>query len=73
MAGEPTLQEGTSSEWVQYLQRLLGPLGYWSGDEDGAFTPELTDAVRRFQSNAGLNASGVVDDDTWSALTGNFS
>lgn len=70
MAGEPTLQEGISSEWVQYLQRLLAPLGYWNGGDDGSFTPELTDAVRQFQSNAGVEPSGVVDDATWAALTG---
>jgi hypothetical protein len=71
MSGEPELREGESSEWTQYLQRLLASQGYWNGGEDGAFTPELTQAVIYVQHSAGISpADGVVRQDTWDALHG---
>jgi peptidoglycan hydrolase-like protein with peptidoglycan-binding domain len=71
MSDEPELREGESSEWVQYLQRLLSSQGYWTGGDDGAFTPELTQAVVYVQHSAGISpADGVVRQDTWDALHG---
>jgi peptidoglycan hydrolase-like protein with peptidoglycan-binding domain len=37
---------------------------------DGAFGPGTRDAVSRFQSAAGLSATGQVDPATWPALMG---
>ena len=70
MAGEPELQKGQSSEWAQYLQQLLQQAGAWSGDINGEFDDALEQAVMQFQSAHGLNADGVVRQDTWDALTG---
>jgi peptidoglycan hydrolase-like protein with peptidoglycan-binding domain len=70
VADEPQLQKGESGEWVQYLQQLLQPAGYWSGDADGTFGDELEQAVMQFQSARGLSADGVVSETTWAALTG---
>lgn len=70
MADEPELQQGVSGEWVQYLQGLLQGAGAWSGNADGEFGEELAEAVRQYQSNHGLSSTGVVDQQTWDALTG---
>lgn len=69
MAGEPELREGTSSQWVQYLQQLLRYRGYWQGSDTGAFDEEVRRAVIAFQSAAHLTADGVVGEATWAALT----
>jgi hypothetical protein len=69
MSGEPELQEGHSDEWVRYLQQQMKRFGFWQGDEDGAFTPELTEAVSQLQYSAGISpADGVVRQSTWDAL-----
>jgi len=65
-----TLRIGSDGELVTALQRTLnarlkdvptiGP--------DGDFGPETEGAVKRFQTQEGLNATGVVNADTWKAL-----
>ena len=63
---------GQSGQWVGELQRMLSHVGYSVGALDtaswGAFTAGTQDAVRRFQTDAHLPASGQVDGPTWSKL-----
>lgn len=68
MSGEPTLEKGVSSEWVVYLQEMLRESGYWQGDTNGDFDDDLEQAVQAAQDNLNLTRTGVVDDETWSAL-----
>jgi peptidoglycan hydrolase-like protein with peptidoglycan-binding domain len=68
MADEPRLEQGQDGEWVQYLQQTLEHQGFACGAVDGQFGDVLADAVRQFQSDRGLTADGVVDDDMWDAL-----
>lgn len=70
MADEPALSKGQSSEWVTYLQQLLAYAGYWNGGETGEFDDALEEAVKQYQSAAGLTADGQVGPATWNALTG---
>jgi hypothetical protein len=66
----PELTRGSEGEWVDYLQRLLLQLGYDGGSTGGVFDDELEASVRRYQSDTGLDANGVVDADTWARLEG---
>lgn len=50
------------------LQQRLRTLGYYSGNIDGVFGAVLEFSVRKFQSDQGLVANGVVGDATWLAL-----
>lgn len=63
------LAAGASGELVAELQRTLGRrLDGPPPDVDGAFGPGTAAAVRRFQAQAGLPATGAVDAATWAAL-----
>jgi D-alanyl-D-alanine carboxypeptidase (penicillin-binding protein 5/6) len=65
-----TLQSGASGELVEALQRTLNARIKDAGGigVDGDFGPETEGAVKRFQTQEGLEANGVVTVDTWRAL-----
>jgi peptidoglycan hydrolase-like protein with peptidoglycan-binding domain len=50
-----------SSELVTDVQRHLYERGYYKSTIDGLTGPFTRDAVRRFQSDAGLPVTGIVD------------
>src|SRR5204863_6339816 len=50
------------------LQTVLKLAGYWTGPIDGEWTPELTDALKAFQTALGVPPSGAVDAATLNAL-----
>ena len=60
----PTLREGSKGEDVKYLQRKLNLR------VDGIFGSRTKAAVISFQRSQGLKADGIVDLNTWNALTG---
>jgi peptidoglycan hydrolase-like protein with peptidoglycan-binding domain len=66
--GSAVTAPGSTTAAVPEVQCLLIHWGYYSGAIDGIFGPVLTVAVRRFQSDHGLPATGIVDSATWSAL-----
>lgn len=71
MADEPDLvrdARANETDWVRYLQQSLDYWGYWSGDQDGAFSADLDAAVRSFQEVSGLVVDGWVGPKTWSVL-----
>jgi len=43
------------------VQTTLTLAGYWDGPLDGNWTPELTAALKQFQSDHGLEPTGAVD------------
>ncbi|MDF9406905.1 MAG: putative L,D-transpeptidase YkuD [Pelotomaculum sp. PtaB.Bin013] len=53
---------------VQYVQKRLKELGFYTGPANGVYSPETRDAVIRAQQNFGLTADGVVGPDTYNAL-----
>jgi D-alanyl-D-alanine carboxypeptidase (penicillin-binding protein 5/6) len=64
------LQMGATGELVESLQRTLNArikpapgIGV-----DGDFGPETEGAVKKFQEQEGLEATGIVSSDTWKAL-----
>jgi peptidoglycan hydrolase-like protein with peptidoglycan-binding domain len=50
------------------VQTTLKLAGYWTGAIDGRWTPELTDALKKFQTSLGIPATGTVDAATIAAL-----
>lgn len=65
-----TLQMGSEGELVVALQRTLNArlAGTSAIGTDGDFGPETEGAVKKFQTQAGLKATGVVDGETWKSL-----
>ena len=47
---------------------MLKLTGNYTGPIDGKWTPELTDALKQFQTDAGLPPTGAVDAATLAAL-----
>ncbi|MEG4242123.1 peptidoglycan-binding protein [Microcoleus sp. MON2_D6] len=65
----PTLlNKGAVGSKVKTLQVRLEMQGYDPGPIDGIFGARTATAVKSFQENKGLTASGMVDDTTWKAL-----
>ncbi len=48
---------------VRMLQELLQKMGYPIDDQPGIFGPSTRDAVKNFQTQQGLKATGMVDDE----------
>ena len=47
---------------------MLKLTGFWTGPIDGTWTPELTDALKQFQTALGVPPSGVLDAATLAAF-----
>jgi peptidoglycan hydrolase-like protein with peptidoglycan-binding domain len=50
------------------VQSTLKLAGYWTGPIDGHWTPELTDALKKLQTDIGVPPTGEVDAATLAAL-----
>nr|WP_272507507.1 M14 family metallopeptidase [Clostridium aestuarii] len=50
------------------VQAVLNKIGYKAGPVDGIFGSKTEDAVLRFQTNNGIQATGVIGPKTWSVL-----
>ena len=59
---------GASDSTVRDAQAALNSQGYSAGMVDGRWGPSTQNAVRRFQSDRGLEQSGTLDSATLSAL-----
>lgn len=71
MASEPELRVGDGGEWVLYLQQSLNHhYRQQVTAESGEFDAALDGTVRHFQSQQGIEPTGVADTTTWQALTG---
>ena len=64
------VKRGDKGSTVQELQERLNELGYSVGTADGIFGGKSETAVKSFQQDNGLEATGVVDEATWEALFG---
>jgi len=63
-----TLSKGDKSDAVLELQNRLFELGFLLDDRDGAFGSKTQTAVKLFQQAAGLEATGIADNDTQQRL-----
>jgi peptidoglycan hydrolase-like protein with peptidoglycan-binding domain len=50
------------------VQQVLKVAGYWDGPVDGEWTPELTTALKKFQTDLGVKPTGTVDAATVAAI-----
>ncbi len=62
------LAKGSSGAKVRQLQERLTELGYYEGSISGSFQGNTRNAVKAFQEQNGLNADGVVGEETWDAI-----
>lgn len=53
---------------VVAAQERLAREGFYHGESNGAFSPEMRQALRRYQSSHGLNMTGYLDRDTLGAM-----
>lgn len=61
------LQEpGISS--IQKAKLVLKDRGYYTGPIDGNYEPTLAEALKRFQADQGMKATGYLDEKTYAAL-----
>ncbi|WP_462410989.1 S41 family peptidase [Neobacillus sp. Marseille-QA0830] len=65
---EETLVEDMNNEQVQNAQEILSGLGYAPGRKDGYFSEQTTIAVKGFQQENDLPATGKIDAKTASKL-----
>ncbi|HEY9649452.1 MAG TPA: peptidoglycan-binding protein [Coleofasciculaceae cyanobacterium] len=63
-----SLQQGSRGTRVRSLQARLKGLGYYQGSIDGIFASSTEAALKRFQQDKGLAASGIADKSTFAAL-----
>jgi peptidoglycan hydrolase-like protein with peptidoglycan-binding domain len=63
----PTVRPGSRSDYVVWAKDHLRALRY-SVTRDTRFDARTARAVRAFQADNGLPVTGVLDNDTWSAL-----
>lgn len=60
--------DASSRDAVRDAQRALAQLGYFAGTIDGVLGPYTREAIRSFQSDAGLPVDGAVSEQLESAL-----
>ena len=60
----PVLRTGSRGQEVTDLQSRLYTLGYYHGEIDGQFGPGTKEAVTAFQKANGLEADGIVGEET---------
>lgn len=61
------LRSGSQGDEVRRLQEILNTQGYGL-DVDGIFGSNTKNAVKQYQAANGLQADGIVGDQTWGAL-----
>lgn len=66
--GFRTLVDGSRGSDVQEVQKRLYNLGYYGGRFDGIYGAGTREAVKAFQRENGLQATGIVDEATYRAL-----
>lgn len=64
----PVLRSGSEGELVTKLQQRLQELGYYTTAVDGQFGPGTREAVTLFQRQHGLDADGIVGEETSALL-----
>lgn len=64
----PWIEPGSEGKEVRVLQDHLKGLGYFEGSLDGEYGTATQTAVSEFQTSQGLEATGVLDGETWTQI-----
>lgn len=64
---------GDSGSEVSSIQRKLKKMGYLDGSVDGIYGGDTASAVKAFQDDEGLSATGMVDGDTLARITSEYA
>ncbi len=62
------LKSGSKGKLVKTMQKRLAELGYYDGPISGSFQKYTTRAVKKLQTQNGLESTGVVDETTWNLV-----
>ena len=62
------LKSGSKGKLVKTMQKRLAELGYYDGPISGSFQKYTTRAVKKLQTQNGLESTGVVDETTWNLI-----
>lgn len=65
----PVVRFGSSGKAVATVQEVLKISKHYNGKVDGEFSTLTDKAVRAFQKSFGIEADGIVDLETWTALS----
>ena len=65
----PILRFGCSGETVATVQEVLSISKHYGAKIDGEFSTLTEKAVRAFQKSFGIEGDGIVDRETWTALS----
>jgi peptidoglycan hydrolase-like protein with peptidoglycan-binding domain len=65
----PVLKFGSSGEAVATVQEVLTISKHYRGEIDGEFSTLTDEAVRAFQKSFGIEVNGIVNQETWTALS----
>ena len=65
---DQTLMQGDYLHDVYLMQEKLTELGYLTGEYNGFFGERTVSSLKNFQTDAGLEATGVCCPETWSEL-----
>lgn len=65
----PVLKFGSSGAEVSTVQEILTITKHYSGKIDGIFFAGTEKAVRNFQKSFGIKSDGIVNQETWKALS----
>lgn len=65
----PVLKFGSSGKAVATVQEVLKTSNHYGGKIDGEFSTLTEKAVRAFQKSFGIEANGIVNQETWTALS----
>ena len=62
------LKSGSSGKLVKQMQERLVELGYYEGPVSGNFQKYTTRAIKKLQTQNGLDSTGEVDETTWNLI-----
>ena len=62
------LKNGSRGTLVKDVQNRLKELGYYDGDVSGNYKSKTVKAVKKLQTQNGMEATGVVDETTWNLI-----